>query len=352
MPLRCIDPTAGSIHAFDLSTDEWLALVLKNRDERRLKMPCCSSKVTLKKSRLGTQFFAHKAVNNCATAPETETHLRLKQIAVAVARASGWSAETEVVGTTPAGEQWKADVLAWKGDWKVAVEVQWSSQMNEETLLRQQRYAESGIRGLWLLRQRGFPITRDLPAARIEGNPRDGLDAVVPRGWSEQRLPLQEFLHAAFNRRFRFRIPIGARAQIEVLSGNMDCWHSSCDMTTRIITRITVAVGTDEYVFHVPELGEYPEVFDSIRKNLPGYLTRLIKFRYSKTQERSYMSNGCARCDRLFGEFFEHDAYYNDERTFTFPMIISEGWRRAIEEQDGYASGWDVYSMDLTEVSA
>jgi hypothetical protein len=353
MPLRCLDPTTNvSIHAFDLSAEEWQALVLKNRGERHLKMPCCSSQVTLKRSRLGTQFFAHKAVNHCSTAPETEIHLRLKQIAVAVARASGWSAETEVVGTTPAGEQWKADVLAQKGNWKVAVEVQWSSQTNEETLRRQQQYAESSIRGLWLLRQREIPITRDLPAARIEGSPRDGFYALVPRGWGERRLPMQEFLHAAFNRHLRFRIPIGAMARVSVLSGNMDCWHSSCDATTRIITHIIVTVGLDEYVFHVSELGEYSEAFNSIRKNLPDYLIRPVKFRYSKTQERSYMSNGCARCDRLFGGFFEHDAYYNEEKTFMFPMIISEGWRQAIEEHHGDEPGWGVYSMDLTEASA
>src|SRR3954451_15155327 len=106
MPLRCLDSTKNSsIHAFDLSAEEWQALVLKNRAGRHLRMPCCSSQVTLKRSRLGTQFFAHKAVNSCSTAPETETHLRLKQIAVAVARASGWSAEIEITGTTPAGEQ-------------------------------------------------------------------------------------------------------------------------------------------------------------------------------------------------------------------------------------------------------
>jgi hypothetical protein len=64
-------------------------LELENRAKRHLRMPCCSSQVTLKKSRLGTQFFAHKAVGDCSTAPETETHLRLKQMAVAAARAAG-----------------------------------------------------------------------------------------------------------------------------------------------------------------------------------------------------------------------------------------------------------------------
>src|SRR4051794_31062770 len=82
MPLRCLDPSGRSIHAFDLSDDEWKALETENRKTRHLRMPCCSSHVTLKRSRLGTPFFAHKAVGSCTTAPETEEHLHLKQMVV------------------------------------------------------------------------------------------------------------------------------------------------------------------------------------------------------------------------------------------------------------------------------
>jgi hypothetical protein len=157
MPLRCLDPAGRSIQAFDLANEQWRAMEAENRRARHLKMPCCSAPVVLKRSRLGTRFFAHKAVGTCTTAAETEAHLILKAMAVDEARAHGWSVMTEVPGAAPSGEAWRADVLAWRGDRKIAIEIQWSSETNDEILRRQQRYRDSGVRCLWLLRQPSFP---------------------------------------------------------------------------------------------------------------------------------------------------------------------------------------------------
>jgi competence protein CoiA len=149
MPLRCIDEHQNGVHAFDLSEEAWHSLAERNKRERHLRMPCCAAEVALKRSKLGTRFFAHKAVGKCVTAPETEHHLRLKQLAVEAARSQGWDAKTEVSGLTPSDELWRADVLAVKGNAKVAVEIQWSNQTVDETLRRQERYRLSGVRGLW-----------------------------------------------------------------------------------------------------------------------------------------------------------------------------------------------------------
>ena len=181
MPLRCIDQHGATIDASMCGDADWKALRARARAEHHLRMPCCTAAAVLKTSSRGTRFFAHKAKGGCTWKPETEVHRYLKSLALRAAREAGWAAETESSGTTPDGERWTADVLAWRGDEKTAVEIQWSSQTNEETLERQERYQRSGVRGVWLLRRPGFPVSEDLPVACIGGSFEEGLKVLVPK---------------------------------------------------------------------------------------------------------------------------------------------------------------------------
>lgn len=355
MPLRCLDPTGRNIHSFDLTDDEWRTLTIENKRARHLAMPCCVAQVTLKRSSLGTPFFAHKARGECATAPESKEHLHLKWLAVDAARTYGWSAETEVGGVTPSGEQWIADVLATKGRHKVAFEIQWSGQTNEETLRRQERYREAGIRGLWLLRQPGFPITHDLPAACIGGSLEDGFAALIPSStymtardrsdsaaW-HQSLPIEAFLDAAFGGHFKFGVPLNVDATVFIRGAEMECWHQSCQAKTRVVTRIEVAFGPNRCSFSLSVLERYRDPATDILARIPRNRDiGKIKLRDSKTEGRSYLSNGCVRCDRLMGEFFVTPVCAFDEVLHSYDIRISPQWRKAIEAQWSREI-WSVY---------
>ncbi|PBB34332.1 competence protein CoiA family protein [Mesorhizobium sp. WSM3882] len=353
MPLRCLRPQGESIQAFDLDDTEWALLRDENRRSRHLRVPCCNATVAMKVSSRGLRFFSHQSRGTCTTAPETEEHLLIKSLAVDAARRAGWAASTEVPGLSDNDESWIADVLAYKGKHRVAIEIQWSPQTAEETMRRQERYQRSGVRCLWLFRRPGYPISKELPAVCVGGDRQNGFQAKIPhastmslRGTDDatrwrQVLPLTSFLDAVFAQRFRFGIDAETSATVTVQSGSIWCWK--CGAETRIITFIEVTVGPYKAQRTIHELPDNL-VEQVVQKLPPGEQVGVIKPRFSRTVEHSYLSNGCFHCDALIGEFFEHDAWYSGPKVLaTFPVKLSDGWREAIGSRDG----WGVHPERL-----
>ncbi|MGJ7512672.1 competence protein CoiA [Variovorax sp. GT1P44] len=147
MPLRATSGEAN-LHAFDYDEDQWAALKSSYR-ALSLAMPCCGRGAIPKTSTLGNHFFAHSRRGPCTSAPESAQHLYCKQLIAEAAKAAGWTVTTERPGACPQGEEWIADVFCEQGNAKIAFEVQMSPQTHEETLRRQRRYRESGVRGAW-----------------------------------------------------------------------------------------------------------------------------------------------------------------------------------------------------------
>lgn len=344
MPLRCIDELHRNVHAFDLSDEAWRSLAERNRRERHLRAPCCAAPVALKKSKLGTRFFAHLAKGGCITAPETESHLRLKQIAVEAARAQGWDATTEVSGLSPSGEPWRADVLAAKGNARVAVEIQWSSQTADETLRRQDRYRASGVRGLWLLQKSVVPVTPELPAAMIALDADYTFMATLSSG---QKLPVDHLLRAAFAGRLKYGLPTGTAGTVSVRAAPMKCWHDACGADSIIITGVDLEFGPYRREFTVAAFSGEAELFAPIYGSLPSDLpVGPIKPRFSRTMDEEYLSNGCVRCDRLFGRFFEIDVRYEETVVSSFPVRASGRWRDFFLNGDDDGVGWAVFRVE------
>ncbi|MDZ4765586.1 MAG: hypothetical protein SGI73_13630 [Chloroflexota bacterium] len=152
---------------------------------------------------------------------ETVQHQRAKSdIAAACARA-GYSTRFEAIG-----DGWRADVLAFppaQPETRLAFEVQWSPLTFEDTLMRQRRYSEAGVRGCWFFRtpppklQTGDPLRlrarRDLPLFKLLVNA-DGSFDVALNGRLHR---LGAFVEALLRRQIRFcttaRASGGARVQ-------------------------------------------------------------------------------------------------------------------------------------------
>lgn len=211
MPLSALID-AEPIYAFNFTPEAWTDLRSRAKD---LRFPCCDAGVVLKRSPLGTQFFAHARRGNCATAPETAEHLQAKDMIARAAIDAGWKAETEVRGKSPAGEDWIADVLVTRGTVKLAFEVQWSRQSDEETRARQARYEASGVRALWLMKQKDIPSpSKALPAFLLQKMD-DGFCVAVDWDpffhFANQRYSLGRFVQGALGRQLIWR-PMAGKA--------------------------------------------------------------------------------------------------------------------------------------------
>lgn len=363
MPLKCLIDGKPAF-AFDFSTEDWSQLKVENRQNKHLSLPCCDRDVVPKTSKLGTQFFAHARRGECESASETAEHLLAKSLVAKAVKLAGWDVDTEVMGSAPSGELWIADVFATKGSAKVAIEIQWSKQSIEETKLRQARYAESGVRGLWLLRHPDFVVEKVTPTFRLRmTDANDDFSVMIPKpngvswiannnknepGHWQQEVGLTEFVIGGLNGALKFAPALGLRLPVSVSTALVPCWR--CKQDTRIVHGITfhankILLGhADIYA----ELGDVDGLDD--RKELlealfPPSLMRqhgigAIKDRYSRTAGTSYLSNGCIHCDALQGRFFDHDSIWDAENTYTVEAEMTKQFAENLMESDESLFCW------------
>jgi hypothetical protein len=204
-------------------------------------------------------------------------------------------------------------VLAYKGKAKIAIEIQWSPQTNEESLYRHERYRRSGVRCLWLFRRSSFPVSRDFPAACISGDVATGFKTHL----GEQKMPLDEFLDAVFVKRFRYETPVGAKAIVRIHS-----WLNLQGEVTRNMRFIGVCVGPHRIQFTVPALVNFPDLLASCEARIPKAFS--------------------------VGRIKPRDKLHIDEAILTeFQITISKRWVKAIEathHPDIY--GWGVFAFE------
>ena len=368
MPLRCIDPTNNrSILAFDLSEAEWDALVARNRRDYFLRMACCAAEVVLRKSHQGTPHFVHKVrPERCFGGgdPETEHHRRLKALSVERARLAGWEADCEVGGRTPNGDWWIADVLARKNGRTIAIEIQWSPQTHEETCRRQRRYADSGVRCLWMMRDTG-PLGFDdkhVPVAGVL------VDQEIHKGYlvslgDESTMNATSFLDALFGGRFKFGRPGGSprldeTAIVELWAAPAECWNERCRAPMDVLLEIAVTSGNKAVKIKaglpywykntdITRLGE--AALETLNPLLLELGMGEVKPRNFHAEGYGYdpkvvpASNGCPKCDRIFSCFEKNRSALESQRKMAGSFIVASApWRDVLVEDAPHPRAWHV----------
>lgn len=272
MPLRAFAET-GPLNAFEYDTERWAEL--KGSYKRLgLHMPCCQMPAIPKTSTRGNFFFAHARVGECTTADESPEHLYCKFLVAKAAHEAGWQVTTERPGHTPSGEAWIADVFCEKGTAKVALEIQMSPQTDEETLARQGRYKQSGVRGAWFFGHKGRTGTnffnRDTPAFSM----RRFFVGEVPV-IERFNLELPAFVQAMLQKRVSWHVPKYVKPlYVEYLQDI--CW--ACKKPVKqVIEHLVGKAGAETDVLS-------PETFYEGRWHEPNYTVSSISNMLEKLQ--------------------------------------------------------------------
>lgn len=365
MPLKCLRD-GKEIYSFNIeSNEDWESLRKANAKAKDLRMPCCGVAVVLRTSKLGTKHFAHSRIGTCITAPETAEHLLAKMAIVEAIRGTDWIPLPEQTGITPSGDEWRADVLAMKGKVKIAFEIQWSRQNIAETQRRQKRYDEAGVRGLWLFRQKDFPVENETPAFRlvfesetqtfnihfpsVHYHPEwPGRDLEAAYSWG-QSIPLSVFIQGTLKGQLRFAPALGLTLPVEVSKADIQCWR--CKKFTGVVMDLNFAVsrvlpGCPDIPTSIYDMSEeLPNGDAVVMTMLPASLLRshgigVIKPRYSKTAGGEYLSNGCVHCDALQGRFFEHDYAFDSKKAFEIEAKFKAEWGQLLEDAKSHIYRW------------
>lgn len=228
MPLKALLDDREVVSIF-LSDAEWSELRDVQRSQRtRLRMTDGARGIA-KVSNRGLRFFAHApGEGRGITAPESRQHLALKAMIARTCQLAGWRVDVEAHG-----DGWIADVLANRGDKRIAFEVQWSQQTEVDYAYRTIRYRAAGVDSVWLRRvtpgRYAFLAGPNVFNMPIRASEEAELAVVeVPHVDAATReVDVDEFARAVLDRRVG---PIGPH----VSAWNETCWKTTCGRKSRV----------------------------------------------------------------------------------------------------------------------
>lgn len=313
MPLR-VQLNGNSLNAALLSETQWQAL----KGSRSLRMPCCDAPAYGRTSRLGTRHFAHSPRSHCGAEGECAEHLAAKAEIVRVCHELGWDALSEYVGN-----QWRADVYAKRGRYRLAFEIQWSKQTLQATRERHAAYG-TDIKCCWLFKQLpslnrwepGSIAERNLPIFRLS-RADSRFDVTI----GDRAITLREFVKARLQGQIHFcdQKSFVVR-EVQFVVSKVQCWRRRCRAPYDVFYTREIMRSNCGAERMTTDPGERVSLNDDPYSALRNWRLAMrifaaeekqlrfsIKRRWSDTVGRSYWSFGCPECDAMYGDhYFSH----------------------------------------------
>lgn len=328
-----------TIYSFHYALRDWITL--KEDKRSSFKMSCCNTPAILKTSKLGTQFFSHKAKptdTDCSSGGETAEHIHIKYLVSKTLFKCGWDVEVEKRGVSSKGEEWIADIYATKARAKIAIEVQWSPQAFIETKRRQLVYKNSGVRGLWLLRSGSMKHrdaitgdylykTKDVPVFSVYKNKKeasspyqvfnvnkeDTEEGLIYDRFEPIALDLEDFISKMVSSQIKFYPKYSRTTELFLKIIKQKCWacKRSMNSVAEVGYRNTNYGVVYEDRHHSGHITDYDRsTIQIINDNFSqDYGFAPLKSMYSKTAGGNFISNSCPHCGSLMGNFFTDQAF-------------------------------------------
>ena len=310
--------------AWKFSTDEWISVKALSRT-RRLLLPCCGSQAIPKTSKLGTQFFAHKARTTACGLSESPEHLLYKTIVARAAEQAGWHTRTEVAASDGS---WRADVLCRRGKVQIALEIQLSTIPLSEFEARQQRYKAAEIRAAWFARSPfdAVELGADLPIFTLELANR--LEPAISLITEANPIPLATFVVDLLSGKLEFRAPPPCPAEAFFVVPAR-CYN--CQSTFEKIAGLFRADNRPSHKWSV-ESGdilsldeveprrrkELRKIAATWKKHQPSLSHLAVKFSYTQ-RKYSFMAN-CPACRAKQGNFYAFELAYDGRKVMLYPL--------------------------------
>ena len=322
MPLRAKINGKEIISTY-LSKDEWKDLKYNIKiNQLDVLISQTNKQGYLRTSKLGLQHFAHKKGEKPENwKPESRQHMLAKTEILLACKEVGWEAKSEYIENN-----WIADVLAIKGNIRIAFEVQWSRQSYDKTIERQTNYKNDNVRGCWffktppkqILDYENYIIAeKELPIFKI-------YETETNEIWVDQygkKFPIRDLVISLLNRNMKFCKNLVSKIvqKIEIFFPTIECWKCKTRQHVYVIQDTLISKCGQPIEIHDTDWNnnslkhnhQIHEAVSNFMKTEKGKFIRIgeIKERYSHTIKSSYMSFGCLKCDSLFGDFHMPNVY-------------------------------------------